>query len=161
LTYGVGNTQYKFGYAHLSSHMGDELAIREPGRLDDRVNYVRDSLVLGASHYLYPIWRLYGEVGWAFHNSGGAQPWDGQFGMELSKPGPTGRVGTPFFAINGRMREEHDFGGDLAAQVGWLRRGEYGQMLRIGAQYYNGKSSQFQFYDTAEEQIGLGLWYDF
>src|SRR5262245_37633547 len=33
LTYGTGDTQYKFGYAHLSSHLGDELAIREPGTL--------------------------------------------------------------------------------------------------------------------------------
>lgn len=161
LTYGVGDTQFKFGYAHLSSHLGDELALRDPQTLDERVNYVRDSLVLGISHYLYPAMRVYGEAGWAFHHSGGAQPWESQIGTELSKPGPTGQHGTPFVAVNGRMREEHKFGGDLTAQVGWLRRGDYGQMLRLGAQYYNGKSSQFQFYDQSEEQIGLGVWYDY
>ena len=59
------------------------------------------------------------------------------------------------------MREEHNFGGDVTAQLGWLRRGEYGQTLRIGAQYYNGKSSQMQFFHKSEEQIGMGLWYDF
>jgi hypothetical protein len=161
LTYGIGATQFKFGYDHLSSHLGDELAIREPDTLARRTNYVRDSIVFGTSHYLYPLWRLYGELGWAFRNSGGAQPWESQFGTELSKPGPTGRFGTPFVAVNGRLREEHDFGGDVTAQVGWLRRGEFGQTFRLGAQYYNGKSSQFQFFDQAEEQIGLGLWYDF
>jgi hypothetical protein len=161
VTYGAGDWQFKFGYAHLSSHLGDELALREPATLDERVNYVRDAIVFGTSYYLHPMWRKYGEVGWAFHNSGGSQPWEAQFGTELSLPGPTGAVGSPFFAINGRMREEHDFGGDLTVQAGWLRRGGFGQTMRVGAHYYNGKSSQFQFFDQAEEQIGLGLWYDF
>ena len=161
ITYGVGNWQFKFGYAHLSSHLGDELALRDPDTLDERVNYVRDGIVLGASCYPYPVWRQYAEVGWAFHNSEGAQPWEAQFGSELSLPGPTGAAGSPFLAVNGRMREEHGFGGDLSIQAGWLRRGVLGQTLRFGVHYYNGKSSQFQFYDNFEEQIGLGLWYDF
>ena len=161
ITYGVGNWQFKFGYAHLSSHLGDELALRDPDTLDERVNYVRDAIVLGASCYPHPVWRQYAEVGWAFHNSEGAQPWEAQFGSELSLPGPTGPAGTPFLAVNGRMREEHDFGGDLSIQAGWLRRGVFGQTLRFGVHYYNGKSSQFQFFDNFEEQIGLGLWYDF
>ena len=161
LTYGTGDWQVKFGYAHLSSHLGDELALRDPAALDERVNYVRDAIVFGTSYYLHPMWRKYGEVGWAFHNSGGSQPWEAQFGTELSLPGPTGAVGSPFLAINGRMREEHNFGGDLTVQAGWLRRGGFGQTMRVGAHYYNGKSSQFQFVDQAEEQIGLGLWYDF
>ncbi len=161
LTYGTGDWQFKFGYAHLSSHVGDELVLRDPATLDERVNYVRDAIVFGTSYYLHPMWRKYGEVGWAFHNSGGAQPWEAQFGTELSSPGPTGAAGSPFFAVNGRMREEHDFGGDLTVQAGWLRRGGFGQTMRVGAHYYNGKSSQFQFFDQSEEQIGLGLWYDF
>lgn len=161
LTYGIGDTQYKFGYAHLSSHLGDELAIREPGTLAERVNYVRDSLVLGISHYPLPGLRLYGEAGWAFHISGGAQPWEFQFGNELSLPGPTSIGGSPFLAINGRLREELRYGGDLTAQTGWMWRGIDGKVMRIGAHYYNGKSSQFQFYRRFEEQIGMGLWYDF
>jgi hypothetical protein len=161
LTYGIGNTQLKLGYAHLSSHLGDELAIREPGTLSQRINYVRDSIVFGASHFPFPIWRLYGEVGWAFHNSGGAQPWDSQFGTELTQPGATGESCTPFLAVNGRVREEHDFAGDVTVQAGWLRRGVNGQTLRLGPHYYNGKSSQFQFNAKYEEQVGLGVWYDF
>ncbi|MCI0335904.1 MAG: DUF1207 domain-containing protein [Planctomycetes bacterium] len=161
LTWGDEQLQFEFGYAHLSSHLGDEFAISHPGSLADRVNYVRDSFEFGASYYVIPAWRAYGEVGWAFHRSGGAEPLALQFGTELSRPGPTDRQGTPFIALNARLREEHDFGGDLAAQVGWLRRGLRGQTLRFGAHYYNGKSSQSQFFQTSEEQIGLGLWYDF
>jgi Protein of unknown function (DUF1207) len=161
LTYGVDQWQFKFGYAHLSSHLGDELAIRVPGALDERINYVRDSLVLGSSVYLLPIWRQYGEVGWAFHNSGGAQPWDAQFGTELSSPNPTARTATPFLAFNTHLREEQNFGGDFSVQTGWLRRGDFGQTLRVGAHYFNGKSSQYQFFENSEQQIGLGIWYDF
>ena len=40
-------------------------------------------------------------------------------------------------------------------------RGNTGHLLRIGMQYFNGTSDQAQFYQTFEEQIGAGLWYDF
>ncbi len=159
----MGNEQWqaKFGYAHLSSHLGDELAIRVPSTLANRDNYVRDSLVWGTSYYLIPAWRLYSEAGWAFHRDGGAGPWETQFGTEISRPGPTGHHSVPFFAINGRLRDDGNVGGDVTAEAGLLRRGILGQTFRVGAHYYNGKSSQSEFYKISEEQIGLGVWYDF
>jgi hypothetical protein len=33
--------------------------------------------------------------------------------------------------------------------------------MRLGLHYYNGESSQLQFFDKFEQQIGIGLWYDF
>jgi hypothetical protein len=161
LTYGVGDWQYKFAYYHLSSHMGDEFAIRNPGALADRINYVRDALVLGASYFPHPVWRVYSEAAYALKADGGADPWEFQFGTELSRPGPTGRHGTPFFAVNAHLREEHDFGGDVTTQVGWLWRGRESQTMRLGFHYFNGKSSQYQTFDDSEEQIGFGVWYDF
>jgi hypothetical protein len=161
LTYGIADWQFKLGYAHLSSHLGDEFAIRNPGALADRRNYVRDGIVWGSSWFPTAACRLYGEFDWAFHVSDGAGPIHFQFGNELSRPGPTGLHGSPFLALNGRMREEVNYGGDLTAQTGWLWRGETGKVFRIGAHYYNGKSSQSQFFNVTEEQIGMGLWYDF
>jgi hypothetical protein len=161
ITYGVENWQFKFGYAHLSSHLGDEYAIRYPGTLDERINYVRDGLMFGASWYPVPACRVYGEFDWAFHRSGGADPIAFQFGNELSRPGPTGLDGSPFLALNGRLRQEVDYGGDLTAEAGWLWRGDTGSVVRIGAHYYNGKSSQSQIFNDSEQQIGIGLWYDF
>jgi hypothetical protein len=161
LTYGVGDWQFKFAYYHLSSHLGDEFAINNPGSLDERINYVRDSVVFGASYYVVPVMRLYGEAGYALNATGGAEPWEFQFGTELSRPGPTGLHGTPFLALNGHLRQEHNFGGDFTAEAGWLWRGNSGQTMRIGAFYFNGKSSQFQTFDNAEEQVGMGVWYDF
>ncbi len=161
ITWGDERWQWKFGYAHLSSHLGDELAIRIPGALNNRVNYVRDSLVLGTSYFVVPAWRIYGETGWAFNADGGAKPWETQFGTELSYPGPTGPSWTPFLAVNGRLRQENNFSGDLTLQFGWLRRNILDRTLRFGGQFYNGKSNQFEFFNRSEQQIGMGLWYDF
>jgi len=160
LTYGIDQWQFKFAMYHLSSHLGDEFAIANPGSLDERINYVRDALVLGASYYPHPAWRLYSEAGYSVNVDGGAEPWEFQFGTELARPGPTGPHGTPFLAVNAHLREEHNFGGDITTQAGWLWRGESGQVMRLGAHYFNGKSSQYQTFDDSEEQIGFGMWYD-
>jgi hypothetical protein len=161
ITWGDDQWQWKFGYAHISSHLGDEFAISNPGALANRINYVRDSLVFGTSYYVNPAWRVYGEVGWAFHASGGAKPFESQFGTELSTPGPTDGHWVPFVAFNGRVRQDSDFCGDVTLQAGWLRRNVLNQTFRFGAQYYNGKSSQFEFFNTSEQQLGVGIWYDF
>lgn len=159
LVYGRENWQAKFSYYHLSSHMGDEYAIRE-NALVDRINFSRDALVLGLSYFTHPAWRWYAEAGWAFHYDE-SEPWEFQFGVDVAEPGPTGPMGVPFFAINGHIREEVDFGGNVVAQVGWLWRGNGTSVLRTGFHYFNGKSSQFEFFRNFEEQIGAGLWYDF
>jgi hypothetical protein len=159
LVYGRERWQAKFSYYHLSSHMGDEFAIREMA-LADRINYSRDALTLALSFFPHPAWRFYAEADWAFYYDV-CEPWAFQFGVDVAKPGATGAWGTPFFAVNGHIREEVNYGGNVVAQAGWLWRGNTSQTLRIGLHYYNGKSSQFEFFDQFEEQIGGGLWYDF
>ena len=159
LTYGCGKWQYKVGYYHLSSHLGDELMVRTPGAT--RKNYVRDAIIFGASYNPTPAWRLYGETAYAFFTNGGAEPWEFQFGAEYSQPGPTGARGTPFFATNGHLREELNFGGDYTLQLGWLWRGNSGSMFRTGFQYMTGHSNFYQFYNESEEQYGWALWYDY
>jgi hypothetical protein len=161
ITWGDAQWQWKCGYAHISSHMGDEFAIRNPGALAARINYVRDSIVFGTSYYVVPGWRVYGEVDGAFHYSGGAKPIALQYGTELSEPGPTGECWTPFVAMNVRNRQEVDYSGDFTIQAGWLRRNVLDQTIRLGAQYYTGKSSQFEFFNRYEQQLGVAIWYDF
>jgi hypothetical protein len=161
LTYGINNWQFKLAFYHLSSHLGDEYALNRPGSLDKRVNYVRDAMVLGISWFPVDSLRLYGETAYAFNATGGAEPWEFQFGAELSRAGMTGPRGTPFLALNAHLREEHNFCGDFTTEAGWLWRGQTGQVMRIGAFYFNGKSSQYQFYNYSEQQVGAGLWYDF
>ena len=159
LTYGVGPIQYKMGYYHVSSHLGDEFIARTG--MNTRINYVRDALVFGVSYEVNPCFRIYGETAYAFFTAGGAEPWEFQFGAEYSRPGPTGFYGTPFFATNAHLREELNFGGDWTVQAGWLWRGPTENTFRLGLHYMNGKSTQYQFFTTNERQLGVGIWYDF
>ncbi len=159
LTMRQGPWEMKFGYYHLSSHIGDEYLLRF--RDFPRINYVRESLLLGLAFYLNPSLRFYAESGYAFYTDGGAEPWEFQFGADFSSPEPTGFRGSPFFAINGHLREENDYSGNLTVQTGWQWRGQNGHLARIGMQYFNGLSEQYQFYNRFEEQIGIGLWYNY
>ncbi len=159
LTYGDGPLRTKFGYYHLSSHMGDEFMLKNPGVLRD--NYVRDALVLGKSLYLTTSLRFYAEVAWAFYDSGRARPWEVQFGMDYSPMRPGKLSGAPFVGLNGHLLQEFDYRGAFTVQAGWQWRGQSGQLFRIGMQYYRGKSDQWEFADQFEQKVGMGIWYDF
>jgi hypothetical protein len=171
LTHRNGPWEWKFGYYHLSSHMGDEYLLQSIGNADpsqpigslqtDRINYVRDSLIYGFALRPHPDWRFYAEVGWAFNTDGGARPWEFQVGGEYSPAAPTGIAGTPFVAANGHLRQDNDFSGNFVLEAGWQWRGRSGHLARFGGYYFNGMSEQYQFFDRFEDQVGLGLWYDF
>ncbi len=159
LTWSNGPLQMKLAYYHISAHVGDEYLIRNPGF--QRINYVRDSIVLGFGYYLTKDLRLYSEGAYAF-NSNFAQPWEFQFGAEYSPHWGNGGRGAPFFGINGMLFEEHDFGGNLNILAGWQWRGPRSDRLfRFGLQYFNGKSSQYAFYKRNEQLIGAGFWFDY
>jgi hypothetical protein len=159
LTNRTGMFETKFGFYHLSSHLGDEYMIANPDYT--RINYVRESLIAGVSIHPARWLRLYGEVGWTFQEDGGAQPWEFQFGVEAASPDVTGPHGTPFLAVNAHLRQENNFGGNVNTQLGWLWRGPTGRTFRVGVEYFNGMSEEYQNYNVFEDQIGVGLWYDF
>jgi hypothetical protein len=157
ITFGYGRHRTKFGYYHLSSHVGDEFLLKNPGF--PRLNYSRDALLLGHSIYVTDALRVYAETAWSFRLDV-AKPWEFQFGVEYAPPCPTDYRGAPFFAANAHLLEEVNFGGGFTVQTGWAWRSEGGQLFRTGFHYYNGESNQFSFFDEHEQQIGFGLWYD-
>ncbi len=160
LVYAVDDYQTKLAYYHLSSHVGDEFLIKNPGFV--RRNYVRDSIVWGHGYFVTPELRAYGEVAYAFSFGGGAKPWEFQFGLEHAPAGPTGWPGAPFAAVNAHMREEYRFSGNLVVQAGWAWRGDHdGHLLRTGVEYFNGRDEQYSFLTEDQQKMGLGLWYDF
>ncbi len=159
LTRRSGRWEWKLAYYHLSSHLGDEYMITHPGAR--RLNYVRDCIVFGSAFRLAPDFRLYAEADYSFYNRGGSRPWAFQFGLDWSQIEPTSLWGSPFFAINAHLRQENDFGGNLTVQTGWQWRGQTGHLFRVGLEYLDGMSDQAQFYDRFEQQIGVGLWYDY
>jgi hypothetical protein len=159
LTIRQGPFEAKLAYYHISSHLGDDYIFDHPGELP--VDYVRDAVVGAVGLRLVDRLRVYAEAGYAFCRKGGSKPWEFQFGVDYSRVEPDAPLGSPFFAVNGQIREEVDFGGNLTAQAGWQWRGDGGHLLRVGFHYFNGKTDAYQFYTEHEEAYGLGLWYDF
>jgi hypothetical protein len=161
LTYRRGPFQWKFGYYHISSHLGDEFLLKNPGI--ERRNYVRDALVMGVGYFPVEPVRLYFEVGNAcIFTSGGAEPWEIQTGFEYDTHRATGIRGEPFFGANLLLREEYDWGGNLNVLAGWQWRSrQSGHVFRAGLQYFNGKNSQTSFLNDSQQLFGGGIRYDF
>ena len=157
-TWGGPRLQTKFGYYHISSHLGDEFLLANPEF--ERINFVREVLILGRSYYLASDLRVYAEAGWAFEMSE-SDPWEFQFGVESVPMHATGPYGAPFMAANAHLREEMDYGDNITIQAGWAWRSHCnGSLMRVGVHYLNGQSSQFSFLKRYESQIGIGIWYD-
>jgi hypothetical protein len=158
-TFSNGAHRTKFGYYHLSSHLGDEFLIKNFGFT--RLNYARDVLILGHAYYLSNDVRVYGEAAWAFYSEISGE-WEFQYGAEWAPFMPTGIHGAPFAAANVLHREEVNFSGTFTFQAGWAWRADNTErLLRAGVQYLNGPSPQYSFAFMHEQQIGFGLWYDF
>jgi hypothetical protein len=154
-----GPIAWKYGYYHISSHVGDEFLIRNP--TFDRVNYVRDAAIAGVIRDMTDEFSIYAEAAYAPSPSGGAEPLEFQFGAQYSSPFPSGKSGDPFAALNIHLREEFDFGGSVNAEAGWQWRSVSDRLLRVGLQHYNGKSMQYSFFNQNESLTGLGVWLDY
>jgi hypothetical protein len=156
----TGPIAYKAGYYHISAHAGDEFLVANPGF--KRINYVRDSLVFGVTRDVTPDVQVYGEIGYALSADGGAEPLEFQFGTQYVPIRDTGLRGAPFAAVNVHLRQEVDFGGGINMMAGWRwRNPETGRLLRVGLQYYNGKSIQYEFFDQSQQLVGYGIWFDY
>jgi hypothetical protein len=160
VTYGGDRWEFKVAYYHISAHLGDEY-ILTVNPAANRINFVRDGIALGAGYFFTPAFRLYAELGYAAVD-GGAKPLELQFGFDWAQAHDTGLRGGPFLAINGNLRQEVDYGGDVVIQFGWMwRKYARGANVRLGGQYFYGKSDQFEFFRQTESRMGWGLWYDF
>jgi len=159
LTFGGKKWQFKTGYYHVSSHLGDHHLLRT-GEI--RINYVRDAILLGVSRRFWNDFRAYAETAWAFYTGAETDPWEFQFGLEYAPIHPAhGFRGAPFAAIHLHLFQELNYSGYLCCQLGWQWRGACNQMFRLGLQYMNGYDDQFQFHRLKTNKIGLGIWYDF
>lgn len=160
ITYSDGTLSHKFGYYHISSHLGDEFMLKNPDY--PRKNYVRDGILYGLSKDVTPEWRVYGEAGWCFNADGGAKPWEFHFGSEYARQPVDDRKLVPFAAIHANLREEFNFDGSLNILAGWQWIGqESGRSYRLGMQYFRGKSSQYSFYEYRDRMIGGGMWFEY
>jgi hypothetical protein len=159
-THRYGGTAYKWGYYHISSHIGDEFLIANP--TFNRLNYVRDSAIAGVTQDLNAATQVYGEIAYALGMEGGAKPLEFQLGAQYQPVARSGLRGAPYLAANYHIREDFDFHGGANTVAGWSWQGaETRHRFRIGLQYYNGPSMQYQFLDTWENMYGGGFWFDY
>jgi hypothetical protein len=157
-TWRYGVNAYKAGYYHLSSHAGDEYLIRIPTYT--RLNYVRDSFIVGWTRFLTPDAQAYAEVAYAWNAECGAQPLEFQYGLQYT-PMVFGFRGAPFAAINGHTRQDFGWITSLTAQAGWQWRGYTNHLWRFGVQYYKGPALQWEFAGQSQSSVGAGMWFDF
>lgn len=158
-TWRHGPNAFKAGYYHLSSHLGDEFLVRTGF---PRINYVRDSAIVGWMHDLSTDIQAYGEVGYAVGHSGGAEPLELQYGFQYARLQAFELHGSPYFAINGHTREDLDWITGVNSTAGWLWRGEEtNHTFRVGLQYYTGPAIQYSFVGRNETLLGGGLWFDY
>lgn len=155
---------WKTGYYHLSSHLGDEFLISNPGFT--RLNYVRDSWIGGVSRDIMigdrPDMRVYAEYAYAFNHEFG-KPSEFQMGTEYSPLKFNGWRGSPFWAVNGSFREDRNWDAKSVNVVaGWQwRNAATNHRFRVGGQLYDGDSIQYSFPGRKETMYGWGMWFDY
>lgn len=158
-TWAFDRWHVKTGYYHLSSHAGDEFMLANP--LFRRINYVRDSTVLGVTYELTEALQTYGEIAYALNAESGAKPLELQYGLQYS-PLNSDLHGAPFAAINGHTRQDFGYITSVNMQAGWQWRGAQTQHLwRMGLLYYSGPSVQYEFAGRNDHLFGGGIWFDF
>lgn len=160
ITVAEGPWAMKFGYFHISSHVGDEYLIRNS--ILERVNYVTESWVWGVSYSPNAALRFYGEMANAFRASGGAKRYQFQTGAEYTPVAVTTWNGAPFAAVNLNFREAVGYDVSTTAQIGWaFQSRRSGRRIRFGIQYGGGPTSQYSFFERREEYLGMGFWFDY
>ncbi|MEZ6132322.1 MAG: DUF1207 domain-containing protein [Planctomycetaceae bacterium] len=154
------NISYKAGYFHISSHVGDEYQIKNP--LFQRINFVRESLIVGTAIQMTPEVRTYIEAAYAVAYHGGAKPFQVQYGAEYVRVPCRPGSKTPFVAANFQHRQEVDFEAGINLMTGYQWTGpNTGRTMRIGLQYFNGPTNQYQFIGRYDNQLGFGIWVDY
>ena len=191
ISWGSQYWQFKTGYCHVSSHLGDEYFIRclipslaAGERFSEyrfRQSYSRDSLLLAAAFRPHPDVRLYAECDFDLGNAGSENEQRKsyivyRFGVEYSpsltsnKPSRLNFLNVPSFvhlkpfaAIHTNLFEQFDHSGNLCIQIGIQNRGSNNQLFRLGFQYFYGISEQYQFAGRfpPENKFGFGVWYDY
>ncbi len=159
-THRHGGTTVKWGYYHISSHIGDEFLIANP--TFNRINYVRDSVITGITQDLGYATQAYAEIAYALGAEDGAKPLEFQFGSQYTPVAKSSLLGAPYLAANYHIREDFNYSGGFNTLAGWGWHGvETRNRLRVGMQYYNGPSMQYQFLNLWENMYGGGLWFDY
>lgn len=165
----------RFSKHHICTHIGDEyptIEVRSPIDFDPNITQlpVRDDMVLSAAvRPLYflgkPAWdilQVYGDFGFFlpgvdFLGSRQNKPNQGAYlhfqgGIELEYYFKNPYFGGLFAAGNVSAYQQNAFSPNISIVAGYLfPQDRFKKRLRIGLQYYNGRSLANQFYNRKEK----------
>jgi|GEM_PF-1581344 len=169
LNYAWNCYSVRFRAYHISSHLGDEFLLEHPGF--DRRNPSAEYIDLYGSYYMNDDFRFYLGGGYVVHRDpsfrikrgyveGGAEvylPWFRFFSTcHMTE-------GRPYFALNLRTRQEHDWDLDQTYVLGYEFAKLYGleRKLRFYFEYHEGYSLEGQFCHQRTDYFSFRISYGF
>ena len=179
----------RFGFHHLSSHVGDEYLARYdviPLPLTDQaellsgstygMDYVRDSLYGGLSFQVSPSLRIASEVRYSMnmlrymlrYND---FPWHASISFEYREPEKERKTWRWYAAVHVSMYQESSWFPSTSIHAGKaLSQQESNREFRVGLEYHYGRVqiASFNYTRTAvswqelnrESHLAIGAWYD-
>ncbi len=167
LTYAINAWSMRFRIYHISSHLGDEFLVNNPGFI--RVNPSMEAVDFFASYQAIRALRLYAGVGAIFHSdhSFPMKPLYFEYGGEFrfcgSKFIQQRLYGTFFIAAHFRSDAyiHYDFDGTFVGGYEWSKLQGIGRKFRVFIEYHKGFSLEGQFMKDRTSYISYRLSYGF
>ncbi len=167
VTYALDRWSFRFRLWHMSSHIGDEFLICNPGF--DRRNVSDEGVDIFASYQLGQAVRLYAGIGdiYSRDKTFPERPLYFEFGTEIRVFGMRDCFDKlyvqPFLAMHFRSWEEHDYSVDQTYVLGveWSKLQGVGRKFRLFLEYHNGFCKEGQFVRQRSDYGALKLEYGF
>jgi len=152
---------------HISSHLGDEFLVNNPGFV--RVNPSREAVDLFASYQVYSFWRIYGGPGVNVHSDRTfkIKPLYFEYGTEVRFLGTKyicQRLYGNFYAaahFRSWAQLNWDFDGTFVAGYEFSKLQGIGRKIRFFFEYHNGFSLEGQFFNMRTSYWSFKLSYGF
>jgi len=153
----------RFGYRHLSCHLGDEYMVTT-GR--SRFNYTRNDLRLGLAVRFTQSILFYVEPSWAWQmgNPARQRAWAIEGGGQYQGPYNVWKDSMAWYGgVHIASFKENDWSPSVACQVGLeLQRDPKQTKLKFGIEGYTGRALLGEFaLDYHESYLSAGIYFDY
>lgn len=167
LTYALDRWSFRFRLWHMSSHLGDEFLLSNPGFC--RRNLSDEGIDLFASYQMGQAVRVYGGAGYIVDRDKEfpEHPFYIEWGAEIRVFGARDCFNRlyvqPFLAMHFRSWEEHHFDLDQTYVLGveWSKIQGIGRKFRIFLEYHKGFCREGQFARERSEYFAVKVNYGF
>lgn len=169
LNYALDRWSFRLRFFHISSHIGDEFLLLNPGF--DRRNPSAEYLDIFASYQALDPLRVYGGFGYIpfVDPTFKVKRWYVQGGAEYYVPflqfiSICQQIeGSPYAAVNLQLWDNHNWNPDQTYVVGYEFKKLYGleRKLRFYMQYHDGYSFEGQFCDERTQYFSVRASYGF